>query len=90
MHNTHNALQAINPSTAGTAVFTLTVTFDANNRTLSAVEGESLTSIYTRYCVALSRVMTTVVNLGHAIISNHHGCLDVKLLSKVALIATAC
>ncbi|KAL3132029.1 hypothetical protein ABBQ32_008648 [Trebouxia sp. C0010 RCD-2024] len=45
---------AINPSTAGTAVFTLTVTFDANNRTLSAVEGESLTSIYTSCCTDIS------------------------------------
>ncbi|KAL3156343.1 hypothetical protein ABBQ38_000661 [Trebouxia sp. C0009 RCD-2024] len=45
---------ALNPSTAVPAVFTLTVTFDANNRNLSAIEGDSLTGIFTSCCTDIT------------------------------------
>ena len=44
-----HVMQAINPSTANTALFNLTVTFDANNHTLPATEVEGITTIYQRY-----------------------------------------
>ena len=41
-------LQAFNPSNDASASFTLTISMDANNKTLSAGEQESLTDIYNR------------------------------------------
>ena len=49
------ALQAINPSTAHQALFTLTVTFDANNRTTTAAEAEGLIGIFQRYSLCHGR-----------------------------------
>ena len=53
---TMDALQAINPSTAHQAVFTLTVSFDENNRTSTAAESESLIGIFQRYSSCHGRV----------------------------------
>lgn len=45
---------AINPSVGNAATFTLTVTFDASNHTLSAAEVEGLTTIYESCCLGLT------------------------------------
>ena len=55
MH-TLDALQAINLSTARQAVFTLTVTFDENNRTSTAAESEGLIGIFQRYSLCHVRI----------------------------------
>ena len=41
-------MQVVNPSVADVAVFTLSVSFDANNYTMSASEIEGITTIYQR------------------------------------------
>ena len=65
------ALQAINLSTARQAVFTLTVTFDGNNRTSIAEEAEGLISIFQRYFLChgsiLLHIQRSVINLSAAV-----------------------
>ncbi|KAL0029738.1 hypothetical protein WJX79_006611 [Trebouxia sp. C0005] len=64
---------AINPSVANAAVFTLTITFDANNNTLLPSEVEGLTTIYESCCsgaTSCSAWKAKTTQLGEALYTN--------------------